>query len=91
MSEDSKTDDSSIVPTGSDLPEPPPAGEVDTNEEKVSQVEKKEETAADLLGANIEQVKVRKQKEAKILPLGFVILSRLLTTPKYPLPISRVM
>ena len=41
MSEDSKTDESSIVPTGSDLPEPPPAGEVDTNEEKVSQVEKK--------------------------------------------------
>ena len=65
MSEDSKTDESSIVPTGSDLPEPPPAGEVDTNEEKVSQVEKKEETDADLLGANIEQVKVRKAKGSK--------------------------
>ena len=42
-----------------------------STDEKTS--EKKEETAADLLGANIEQVKVRKAKEAKTFLLEFVL------------------
>ena len=35
------------------------------SEEKVEKPEKKEESAADLFGANIEQVKVRKAKGSK--------------------------
>jgi small subunit ribosomal protein S11 len=39
-------------------------------EEKVQKPEKKEESAADLLGANIEQVKVRKAKGSKNITSG---------------------
>ena len=71
-----------------------------TNEEKQSSSEaskedekalKKEETAADLLGANIEQVKVRKAKGARIYLQGYVTLSRPLTIPRYLLQISKGM
>jgi len=40
------------------------------SEEKVEKPEKKEESAADLLGANIEQVKVRKAKGSKNITSG---------------------
>ena len=40
------------------------------NPEKVEKTEKKEETAADLLGANIEQVKIRKAKGSKNITSG---------------------
>ena len=41
-----------------------------TDEPKETKSEKKEETAADLLGANIEQVKVRKAKGSKNITSG---------------------
>ena len=40
------------------------------NPEKAEKIEKKEETAADLLGANIEQVKIRKAKGSKNITSG---------------------
>lgn len=40
------------------------------NPEKAEKTEKKEETAADLLGANIEQVKIRKAKGSKNITSG---------------------
>ena len=40
------------------------------SEEKVQKPEKKEESAADLLGANIEQVKIRKAKGSKNITSG---------------------
>jgi len=48
------------------------SSEVNTsdNPEKVEKTEKKEETAADLLGANIEQVKIRKAKGSKNITSG---------------------
>ena len=52
-----------------------------------AKVEKKEETAEDLLGANIEQVKVRKAKGSKNISSEFVMLLRPSITPKFHLPI----
>jgi len=48
------------------------SSEVNTsdNPEKAEKTEKKEETAADLLGANIEQVKIRKAKGSKNITSG---------------------
>jgi hypothetical protein len=56
----------------------------DGKEPNVEKAEKKEETAADLLGANIEQVKIRKAKGSKNIT-SWYLLCRLphLTTQKF--------
>lgn len=55
-----------------DQPKVEKSSEVDTSDspEKAVKAEKKEETAADLLGANIEQVKIRKAKGSKNITSG---------------------
>jgi len=55
-----------------DEPKAEKSPEVSTsdNPEKAEKIEKKEETAADLLGANIEQVKIRKAKGSKNITSG---------------------
>ena len=51
---------------------------------KADKVEKKEETAEDLLGANIEQVKVRKAKGSKNISSEFALSLLHLTIQKFP-------
>lgn len=55
-----------------DEPKAEKSPEVSTSDipEKAEKTEKKEETAADLLGANIEQVKIRKAKGSKNITSG---------------------
>ena len=52
-----------------DQPKAEKSSEVDTSD-NTEKAEKKEETAADLLGANIEQVKIRKAKGSKNITSG---------------------
>lgn len=79
--EETKTVKSAVSDSGSETKAPKeiPSGEgtesvasSDKSDEKVS--EKKEETAADLLGANIEQVKVRKAKGSKNIASGICFI-----------------
>jgi len=79
--EETKTVKSAVSDSGSETkaPKENPSGEgtesvasSDKSDEKVS--EKKEETAADLLGANIEQVKVRKAKGSKNIASGICFI-----------------
>jgi small subunit ribosomal protein S11 len=79
--EETKTVKSAVSDSGSETkaPKETPSGEgtesvasSDKSDEKVS--EKKEETAADLLGANIEQVKVRKAKGSKNIASGICFI-----------------
>jgi small subunit ribosomal protein S11 len=79
--EETKTVKSAVSDSGSETkaPKESPSGEgtesvasSDKSDEKVS--EKKEETAADLLGANIEQVKVRKAKGSKNIASGICFI-----------------
>ena len=55
--------------------------ETATSAEKVP--EKKEETAADLLGANIEQVKVRKAKGSKNISTGICFIVATFNNTKF--------
>ena len=48
---------------------------------------KKEETAADLLGANIEQVKVRKAKGSKNITSGICFIVATFNNKKFPFQI----
>ena len=79
--EETKTVKSAVSDSGSETkaPKENPSEEgtesvasSDKSDEKVS--EKKEETAADLLGANIEQVKVRKAKGSKNIASGICFI-----------------
>jgi small subunit ribosomal protein S11 len=79
--EETKTVKSAVSDSGSETkaPKESPSGEgtesvasSDKSDEKVS--EKKEETAAELLGANIEQVKVRKAKGSKNIASGICFI-----------------
>ena len=59
----------------SETSEPRPETKTESSEEKEgSTPEKKEETAADLLGANIEQVKIRKAKGSKNISSGICFI-----------------
>jgi len=78
MSEDNKEEDQVAVPAKGDN-ETPQVNEVTSSAGKdhdSGQVatEKKEESAADLLGANIEQVKVRKAKGSKNISSGICFI-----------------
>ena len=79
--EETKTVQTEVSESSSETkaPKDQPSGEAtksvassDNSDEKVS--EKKEETAADLLGANIEQVKVRKAKGSKNITSGICFI-----------------
>ena len=79
--EETKTVKSAVSDSGSETkaPKENPSGEgtesvasSDNSDEKAT--EKKEETAADLLGANIEQVKVRKAKGSKNIASGICFI-----------------
>ena len=78
MSEDNKEEEQVAVPAKGDK-ETPQVSEVTPSAEKDQDsgqavTEKKEETAADLLGANIEQVKVRKAKGSKNISSGICFI-----------------
>jgi small subunit ribosomal protein S11 len=78
MSEDKKEEEQVAVPTNGDkevaeVKEVTPSAEKDQDSGKAV-TEKKEETAADLLGANIEQVKVRKAKGSKNISSGICFI-----------------
>jgi small subunit ribosomal protein S11 len=79
--EETKTVQTEVSESSSETkaPKDQPSGEAtksvassDNSDEKVP--EKKEETAADLLGANIEQVKVRKAKGSKNITSGICFI-----------------
>ena len=77
MSEEDKKEEEVSIPTDKQVKPKKAAREEETIvkpdsdlKEKPEKVEKKEETAADLLGANIEQVKVRKAKGSKNITSG---------------------
>ena len=78
MSEDNKEEEQVAVPAKG-VKETPQVNEVSPSAEKdqdsgQATTEKKEETAADLLGANIEQVKVRKAKGSKNISSGICFI-----------------
>jgi len=78
MSEDNKEEAEEAVPAKVDK-DNVQANEVNPSDEKGKETtnavtEKKEETAADLLGANIEQVKVRKAKGSKNISSGICFI-----------------
>jgi len=78
MSEDKKEEEQVAVPANGDknvaeVNEVTPSADKDQDSGKAV-AEKKEETAADLLGANIEQVKVRKAKGSKNISSGICFI-----------------